>query len=365
VARWVRAAGVRPVVLRWQGSRPTADIQAAARKARYGLLTQWCRARGVLHLLLAHHREDQAETLLLRLGRGSGLDGLAAMPAIGEQDGVRLLRPLLGVPKARLQASLQEMGQPWIDDPSNRNPAYARVRWRALLPTLADEGLTASRLAATAQRLGHARVALDTATTALLAEAATLHPQGYLTLVIAPLDRAPRETALRGLARCLLTIGDANYTPRLERLERMHDSLLSGGATEHTLAGCRILRQGERLLICREPSRADTREPAVSGATARWDERFELTVAERRLPSGTTIARLGTEGWTQVVRAAPEARRHHVPGPARYSLPALWHEDTVLEVPHLDWRAGNRAGSLFRAISFSPRHPLSSASWQP
>ncbi|MBX6324145.1 MAG: tRNA lysidine(34) synthetase TilS, partial [Rhodospirillaceae bacterium] len=196
VAAWLRRRGLSAVVLRREGPRPAADVQAAARAARYRLLTQWCRNRGVLHLLLAHHREDQAETLLLRLARGSGLNGLAAMPAIAELDGVRLLRPLLGVPKARLKRTLEALGQPWIEDPSNQEPAYARVRLRRLSPMLAAEGLTAARLAATAERLGLARAALDRATAELLAGAAALRPEGYLVLGLEALAAAPVELSL-------------------------------------------------------------------------------------------------------------------------------------------------------------------------
>src|SRR3546814_4885393 len=94
--------GVAQHVLRWTGEKPETGIQAAARAARYRLLEDWCAEAGVLHLLLAHHREDQAETVLLRLGRGSGAFGLAGMSAVREREGVRVLRPLLGLARARL-----------------------------------------------------------------------------------------------------------------------------------------------------------------------------------------------------------------------------------------------------------------------
>ncbi len=112
-------------------------------------------------LLLAHHRDDQAETFLLRLARGSGLDGLAAMAAVVERPGCRLLRPLLAVPRASLVATLAAHDQAWLDDPSNRNDKFARVRLRRGHAILAREGLSAARLAATAGRLARARQALE------------------------------------------------------------------------------------------------------------------------------------------------------------------------------------------------------------
>ena len=176
VARWLKRRGLEHHVLRWQGAKPRTGIPAAARAARYRLLTDWCRRAGVLHLALGHHLEDQAETFLLRLARGSGVDGLAAMAPVTELGGVRLLRPLLDVEKERLRASLRRRGQEWIEDPSNADPGFARTRMRAQLPELAAEGLTPGRLATTAARMARARNALEAEVARNLAYAVDLHP---------------------------------------------------------------------------------------------------------------------------------------------------------------------------------------------
>ena len=114
VGVWLAARNIEHHVLTWDGEKPQTGLQASARAARYDLLAQWCRHARVLHLLLAHHLEDQAETFLLRLNRDSGIDGLAAMAAVVEKADMRVLRPLLGVPKARLRATLQSRSQPWV-----------------------------------------------------------------------------------------------------------------------------------------------------------------------------------------------------------------------------------------------------------
>ena len=100
-------------------------VLAAARAARYGLLEAACRGERILHLLVAHHYEDQAETVALRVARGSGAVGLAGMAAVREVHGLRVLRPLLAVPKARLMAILRQADWPWLDDPSNAEPRFA------------------------------------------------------------------------------------------------------------------------------------------------------------------------------------------------------------------------------------------------
>src|SRR5579885_530585 len=130
VAGWLAARGIPHTVLAWEGEKPATGIQEAARAARYRLLTAWCAAQGCLHLLTAHHRDDQVETYLIRRRAGSGVDGLAGMPAVRELSQLRLVRPLLGVPKARLAAFLDVEGQPCVRDPSNINPAFERARLR-------------------------------------------------------------------------------------------------------------------------------------------------------------------------------------------------------------------------------------------
>jgi tRNA(Ile)-lysidine synthase len=154
VALWLRRRSIAQATLVRDGPGFAGDVQAEARAARYRLLEGWCEGAGVLHLLTGHHREDQAETVLLRLARGSGLDGLAGIPAVTERRDCRILRPLLAIPRARLAATLEAQGQAWVEDPSNRDPAYARVRLRQAEAVLAAEGLTAARLCSSRVRRG-------------------------------------------------------------------------------------------------------------------------------------------------------------------------------------------------------------------
>jgi tRNA(Ile)-lysidine synthase len=357
VARWLKPHGIAHRILRW---RPPAalvsGVQAAARDARYRLLTDWCRRRGILHLALAHQQEDQAETFLLRLDRGSGLDGLAAMAPVAERDGVRLIRPLLPVPRARLRATLQDMRQPWIDDPSNENPAHARIRMRRLLPVLAADRVDAARLAETAAHLGRARAAFDDRVAALLARAAALFPAGYLRLDPASLRDAPADVSLRALARCLVTVGGGGYGPRRERLERLHAAIragrLGGGAT---LAGCRVLPRRGALLICREPALVVEEVPLAPGGSVLWDGRFEIRLSKGS-GSRLVVRRLGTIGWATLAAAHPELRRSPIPPAVRPSLPALWAADKVVAVPHLDIAPPDR--HIHATALFQPRAPL-------
>lgn len=376
VGDWLGKWGISHRVLRWRGAKPNSNIQAAARDARYRLLSDWCRRRGVLHLVLGHHMEDQAETLILRLGRGSGLDGLASMAALGEKPFLRLLRPLLSVPRARLAATLGRLGQEWIEDPSNQDIAHARVRVRQSMPALARQGVSPARLAAAAGHLGRARAALDEAIAHFLARATEFHPAGFCRFDLGMLAAAPAEISLRALARTLVTVGGGAYPPRLERLERLHRALVEAGAAAEsgevpgggrTLAGCRIVAGRGDALICREPAAADEVLRPTPGAEIRWDNRFSMIFSKGRKGPvrGLTLARLGGDGWAEIVGCAPDLRKCPIPGPARASLPAFRDTNGILAVPHLRYgRGGAEPVNLgLRALRFEPRLPVAGASF--
>lgn len=160
--------------LRWRGDKPEAGIPEAARAARYRLLAQAARAAGASHIVTAHTINDQAETVLMRLLRGSGITGLAAMAPVSAREGLLLARPLLGTPKSELIATLRAAGIDFADDPTNRDPAFTRPRLRALLPALAAEGGDARTLSRLAARLARANAAIE-----IMADAA----ERYLMLV--------------------------------------------------------------------------------------------------------------------------------------------------------------------------------------
>jgi len=362
VGRWLKARGMSHRVLTWAGPKPAAGIQAAARAARYGLLRDWCARHGVLHLFVAHTAEDQAETFLLRLERGSGPDGLSGMPAVAEGPRLRLLRPLLTVSKARLVATLKARGQPWIEDPSNENPGFARVRARGLLSALRAAGLQPRRIVATTRALARARAAGEGAVAACLAIAASPRPAGYVELDLCALRRLPPDIAGRVLARCLMAVSGAGYPPRRERLERLLAELRrAGAAAARTLAGCRIVPHRRRLVICREAGRAESRKVPSAGGPLLWDGRFLIALGPVRGKAALRLAPLGEKGWAEIAKAVPESRRSAVPAAVRPSLPALFDSRGVLAVPHLGFTRTKAAGAAFGALAWQPANPLTTA----
>ncbi len=364
VGRWMGNLGIGHETLIWPGDKPSSGIQAAARRARYKLMNDWCRDAGVLHLLLGHHRRDQAETFLMRLGRGSGPDGLAAMPAIVETAPGRLLRPVLGLAPERLKSVVIERGQDWIEDPSNHDPAYMRARVRAALPDLDRAGVTVGGLAASSARMGRVRAALNQAASTLIARAAFIHPAGFAQVDGRLLAAAPQEVSIRALRKLLMAVGGRAYGPGTDKLERLHGTILKADAnTAGTLSRCRVVpgRTGfldpDGFLICRERRGLPAPVKVHGGEAQRWDRRFFITIKGRA--DGAVLTPLGPDGWRDVLNARPEMGNNRVPAIVRPTLPALFDERGVVSVPHVGFVSERSFGLKIDALRFVPPDTVS------
>ncbi|MCW5694866.1 MAG: tRNA lysidine(34) synthetase TilS [Pseudolabrys sp.] len=315
VARLAKELGLTHRIVRWTGLKPKTGIPQAARQARYRLLAQAARKAGATHVLTAHTRDDQAETVVMRLARGSGLSGLAGMrreaslplsspsPLEGEgrgggyvsnrgfnnsppsrraargdlplkgggerKDGaaaIILLRPLLEVPKARLIATLEAAGVGFADDPTNRDAAFTRARLRNLMPQLAAEGLGAARLAVLAGRLRRAEAALEAVLDVVWHGLAAGPARGPLTFNAADLARLPGEIRLRLIGRALDRLGTEGPV-ELGKLEALVEALdealdevlgeaLNGGIRwRRSLAGALVTLQRDNVTVETAPPR--------------------------------------------------------------------------------------------------------------
>lgn len=333
VADWLAGRGIVAEVLRWSGDKPTAGIQQAARAARLGLMTAWCGAQGVPALLLAHHRMDQVETVLMRLDRDSGLDGLAGIRPLRWHGGIALIRPLLDIDPARLRATCLAFGQPWVDDPSNLDVRFARVRFRQAGPALAAAGLdegTVLRLAGALDRLASWT---ERQLAAFIAEHGRLAAAGYAAVdrsAFAALPEPLGRRLLRDLLRC---VGGRDHPSRGDRLDRLYGALARDDARPATLAGCRIWNREGDLWFAREPSRSPPVCTLRPGGSLLWDGRFE---ARWRGELPVRIAMLGEAGWRRWRRgASPSGRESDLPHAVRLTLPAAVDLDGGLFVPHL------------------------------
>jgi tRNA(Ile)-lysidine synthase len=262
VARACAASGISHDTLRWDGAG-RGNLQERAREARRRLIGAWARERGVETVLLGHTADDQAETVLLRLARGSGVDGLAGMPEEFWSEGVSWARPLLPVTRGALRDWLRARRIPWAEDPSNEDPRFDRARARAMMDALARLGLSRERLLRTAGHMARARATLALRA-ADVAEREARQEGTDLLLSRALLLRIEEDDAAgRLLAAALMWVGGGEHRPRYDALRRLCAVVLEGRAA--TLAGCRVSPEGGDLRIAAE---ARARAPGRTGRFA-------------------------------------------------------------------------------------------------
>jgi tRNA(Ile)-lysidine synthase len=281
------ALAIEHLTLRWRGQKPKTGLPAAARDARYRLLAGAARKIGAAHILTAHTRDDQAETLMMRLARGSGVTGLAAMarhaplgamarhaplaamarhaplaamPRRAPRGAIAIGRPLLDVPKARLIATLQKAKVNYADDPTNRDPAFTRARFRQLMPLLAREGIDARNLARLAQRLGRANRALEAVVSVMEQSIGRVSANSGIEIDARAFATLPDEIALRLLGRAIAAAGSEGPA-ELAKLESLLAGLRTASAAragprlKQTLAGAVIALGPDLIVVERAPPR--------------------------------------------------------------------------------------------------------------
>ncbi|MBI1210476.1 MAG: tRNA lysidine(34) synthetase TilS [Alphaproteobacteria bacterium] len=344
VGRWMQKLGVahQTLTMTWT-SKPEGNVQAVAREMRYALLGHWARAEGVKTLITGHTIDDQAETFLIRLARGSGLDGLSGMAARSQLpwpmlSDIALLRPLLSFSHGRLVATLRSAKQSWIEDPSNASTRFTRAKLRAAWGVLEGAGLSSERLAETAAHLRRAREAIDVAVDRLLLQDVVVSDWGYAMLGLASFREAPPEVSLRALGRIATSVGGEAYPPRFEAMEALLAWLVEGHEPRgRTLGGCRFVRRNDgTVLVAREAAAVGADVDLRPGASAVWDGRFRVALAAAA-PMGAVVKALGPEGLALAGDGAvlPPVEPHLIAA----TSPALWTGAHVIAAPLVQYFA--------------------------
>ena len=320
VATICQGLGVPHTILKWDNWDKSGNLQDAARQARLRLITDWAAEENIAYIALGHTLDDQAETVLLRLARGSGVDGLSGMAARRKDGALTWVRPLLHARRDTLRAYLTSKGIGWIDDPSNEDRKYDRVKARQALAVLADLGITVEGLSATADRMQDARTALEVATLALADACAEITVAGEVRLYMETFNAAPDELRFRLLSATLQWISGAPYRPRFDSLRGVLARI--GDGDGQTLHGCIIRSHSDNILVRREVARVAP--PCAVNEV--WDHRWVVTTFGRK---ADTIAALGEDG----LRMCENWRETGHAREALLASPALWSDGQLVAAP--------------------------------
>jgi tRNA(Ile)-lysidine synthase len=340
VAQMAQQLGLRHDILTWgEGPEPTGNLQDQARRARYALLTAWARQNGIPVLALGHTADDQAETVIMRLKRAAGVNGLAGMARRRTQDGVSLQRPLLGLRRSDLRHYLRAMGRSWIEDPSNEDDTYDRIKTRKALAVLEDLGLTVPALVTVAQNMGKAQTALGWYAFLTARDLAEIKA-GAVVFELRKFRTLPDEISHRLMVQALLWVSGGQYAPRRQPMIEAVAIAQRGGSS--TLAGCRILSHRDKIWICRE---AATVQQAAGDPGEVWDQRWRVFAGKLE---ACEVRPLGAAG----VKLCPDWRAEGCPAPVLEVTPSLWREGNLMAAPLAGFANGCSAEPINSAEEF-------------
>jgi tRNA(Ile)-lysidine synthase len=322
VATWCDGLALDHHTLRWEDMKPKTGLQAKARTARYDLMSSWCKANGVKFLLTGHTLDDQAETVLMRQARTDTAESLAGIWETADWAGVKLFRPLLGQSRSDLRKYLKGIGQPWIDDPSNLDTRFERVRVRQILADESRPDLRKMELADIADKAGRAARALASATELWINGQLTSYPEGFGIVPRTGFCELGPELQRRVLQQLLQIYGAGNRAEPSE-LDHLATWVMGQGNSRRTLGGAVLACRHASLLIGREWARISPIPTLVpdSGETL-WDGRFLV-----KAPPKAQVVPVGTlQGVT---------RREDIPSFVQQSLPAVLLGNVGAAIPQL------------------------------
>ena len=342
VARYCASLNVPHDTLFWDHGAIKGNLQDQARRARYRLIGDWARANRIGEVVLGHTADDQAETFLMGLAREAGLDGLSGMRPSWTEEGIRWARPYLSTPRGDLRAYLIRHGIDWVEDPSNEDDRFRRVKARRVLAALAPLGISPGGLAAVASHLAMARsdlvqLAIQTA------ESLARTSAGEVVFDLPRWKRTGPETRRRLLIAALRWVSSASYAPRADQITRLDATIQQG--RDATLAGCKIKLCEAEFRVAREPKSVAGLETPTD---ALWDNRWRLAGPH---DPALSIRALGADG----LRACTDWRDA---GPSRAALvvtPAIWRGETLVAAP----LAGKANGWVAEIVTAFPQDVLS------
>ncbi len=343
VNQWMQDQNIEHHILTWRGKKPKTGIQEKARQARYQLLLKKCYALGVQHLFIGHHKEDQAETIIMRLEHGSDIAGLIGIKPISKRGDIRIIRPLLKFTRQEITDYCQKSHIDYIDDPSNEKTEYKRISWRKQIASLPDKQKFIDGLTLSSQRISRANDALEYYSNISHKNCVEYAPEGYANLNLSKIIEYPDAIALKVLRRMIDFVGGCSKPVKLLQIEQLYDLLKQPSSFEGaTLGGCitewHAKHPQYQLLFIRE-ERNLPREITIKKENLLWDDRFLINVPAtiyQNIEYDVTVSALGTNGLVQIKDILANNRRK-INKTILKTMPCIKLKERILAVPLLDF----------------------------
>jgi tRNA(Ile)-lysidine synthase len=320
VAETCEGLKIKHTTLNWTNWSGAGNLQDAARRARYGLMADWAKGEDIDTIALGHTADDQAETFFMRLARASGIDGLTGMQRRRQSDGITWVRPLLMQERFELRQYLRDLRQPWIDDPSNDDEAYDRVKARKAMAALTDLGIDSHVVGRVMDHLSQVRSVLDVTMHGHAIDC-MVEDNGDLIIDRKRFSQGAPEINRRLVSHALKWIASADYGPRGLKLQEFMSAMLRG---QHaTLHGVRLIGDAQTLRLCREFSAVQDKVSVPNGI---WDNRWQITCDKT---DDLIVRALGEDGLQKL----GERTAGGLPRESLKSTPAVFHGDELIAAP--------------------------------
>lgn len=341
VHKWLTALGIKHKTLVWEGEKPLTSIEEEARLARYALLIKECKQQGIRFLCLAHNENDNVETFFMRLAKSGGVDGLSGIRPRSERNGITVLRPLLTFTREQIIATDKFLNQAWIEDPSNENEMYERVRLRKARPLLDNLGLSLEAVSKTMEKMAGVSTYLQKLQVEFCRNFVLTSSFGFLKVSLRQLVKLDEEVAVRVLARCIEGVGnngEYTYPLRIEKLKDLFAKIKQADFKSATLGGTVIAKKdkGSWLYVVKE-ERHTAADKQVFEKQTLWD-RFTLDF-DGDLPSPLYVGKLGNTPLPDELKEVKKLFSANI----LKTIPVIKDKDGLLLIPLLGYK---RSGSV-------------------
>ena len=347
--------GLRSVILTWKGKKPSSKIQETARKERYNLLFDYCKENQISDLFIGHHLDDQIENFIFRMFRGSGIVGLTSFSNFSKRDGINLIRPLIEIPKSDLLLFAKKQKIKWVEDPSNLNLNFDRIKIRSTLQNFYDSGFDKKLFLKSINKLKSVNEDIDFFAESYVSKYIEIHENIFVSIRKEFFIKTPNEIQMRIIKNCIRLFAPNNlYSPKDAKINNLLKWMKNNSNIKaKTLGGTLFRKKNNEILLYKEVKNLNNIKPIdISKSEFKcWDNRF-LIRANKNFNG--KISYLGPEG-VKVLKSKKidiNKAKKNAPIAAVYSSPAIWDKKRLISAPIFDYCINNKVNIEIKKIGY-------------